>query len=244
MHAAYEAIFNQNRYELAGDFFEADFREHNLHIDDGVAASIAHQQALGGYPCTILRTVQDEDMWYVHGLYHFLPVEMSVVDIYRLNSAGKVVEHWDAVTCLTDDRGAATIAGPKGSGEFLDPAEKAQRKRLLRNLYDEAIYRRQSPDRFLGRGYIERNQGIGPLAGLRERAEGDVLLDEVRLIGVEGDMACVFSNYAIKGNILHVAEFFRFDVDGLIAEHWDIAHHLPLEAVQNMRAGTRPVLSD
>jgi predicted SnoaL-like aldol condensation-catalyzing enzyme len=229
MYEAYEKVFNQGRYELAGDYFEADFREHNSDIADGVQASIDHQKRVGGYSCTILRTVHDENFWYVHSIFRIKPTDFSVVDIYRLNPAGKVVEHWDSVMMLVGDGAHRTIEGPAGSGEVLSGEEKAQRRTFLRALYDEAIWRKTpgGVDRFLAKGFIERNCGIGPLPGLRERASSPNHLDEVRLIGIEGDMACVFSNYQTEEGIIHVSEIFRFDAAGLIAEHWDIAQYVP-----------------
>ena len=229
MRALYDVVYNGKAYERSGEFLEPDYREHNLVLEDGIEASIVHQEQLGGYPNTVLREIVDGDLHCIHVRYYYEPYDYATIDIWRVNGEGRAVEHWDSLAAMVGPEAERMVSGPACSGETLSADARAARIRTLRSYFDAALRRkdRAALDRLLAPDFVEHNVGNGWFPGVRETMASPVTLDTVRVIGANGDMAFAWSDYRDGPKTQHVAEIFRFDGEGRIAEHWDTANWQP-----------------
>ena len=76
------------------------FVQHNAQVNDGLAAVQAFFAAAGPVDVEVHRTIADGDLVAVHS--HFKTWNTAVVDIFRLNDEGKIVEHWDVLQPIPD----------------------------------------------------------------------------------------------------------------------------------------------
>ncbi len=99
----------------------------------------------------------------------------------------------------------------------------------LREYFDVALRRkdRAALNRLLAPDFIEHNIGNGWFPGVQAAMDSDVTVDTVRVLGAGGDMAFAWTDYRHGPKTKHVAEIFRFDDQGRIAEHWDTANYQP-----------------
>ncbi len=229
MRGLYQHIYNGRDYARAGEFLEPDYREHNLVLEDGIDASIEHQESLGGYPNVIYREITDGDLRCVHVRYFYEPYDYATIDIWRVNAQGKAVEHWDSLAAMSGPDADRMVDGPSCSDKVLSAEERAARIVTLREFFDVALRRKDTAtlDRLLSPDFVEHNIGNGWFPGLRQAMTSDVVLDTVRVLGVGGDMAFTWTDYRHGSKTKHVAEIFRFDASGRIAEHWDTANYQP-----------------
>ena len=229
MRELYRLVYNGQDFDRCGEFLEPDYREHNLVLEDGIAASIEHQKQLGGYPNVIYREIRDGDLHCLHVRYFYEPYDYATIDIWRVNAAGKAVEHWDSLAAMSGPQPERMVDGPQCNPAPLAPEERAARIATLREYFDVAVRRKdqRALDRLLAPDFIEHNVGNGWFPGVRQGMDSDITLDTVRVLGAGGDMAFAWTDYRHGGRTKHVAEIFRFDASGRIAEHWDTANHQP-----------------
>ena len=72
-----------------------DYVQHNPQIDNGRAAVTAFFAAAGPVDVEVHHMIAEGDLVAVHS--HFKTWNTAVVDIFRLNDEGKIVEHWDVL---------------------------------------------------------------------------------------------------------------------------------------------------
>ena len=77
-----------------------DYVQHNPQVDNGLAAMQAFFAAAGAVDVEVHRTIAEGDLVAVH--LHFNTWNTAVVDIFRLNDEGKIVEHWDVLQPIPD----------------------------------------------------------------------------------------------------------------------------------------------
>lgn len=81
------------------DAFDAlivdDYVQHNPQGRDGLSATKTFFAQLGPLDIEVHRVIVDGDLVAVHS--HFKTLGVAVVDIFRLNDEGKIVEHWDVL---------------------------------------------------------------------------------------------------------------------------------------------------
>ncbi|WP_322866208.1 nuclear transport factor 2 family protein [Aquicoccus sp. G2-2] len=101
--AFYEMMFNACKpREAIARYAGADYIQHNPHVGDGKAAFIAYfEEMAAGYPgkqVTIKRSFAEGNHVILH-CHQVWPdgLEYAGIDIFRLDDAGKVVEHWDVL---------------------------------------------------------------------------------------------------------------------------------------------------
>jgi len=93
---------------------------------------------------------------------------------------------------------------------------------------------RKATELYVGSEYIQHNplvgDGIEPFIAYFERMQSeypDKSIEFVRAIG-EGDLVALHTHQTWPGNMEYVTmDFFRFDKNGKIVEHWDAMQEIP-----------------
>jgi predicted SnoaL-like aldol condensation-catalyzing enzyme len=77
------------------DLIVEDYVQHNPQADNGLQAVKDFFAPLGPVDVEVHRVIAADDVVAVHS--HYKTFNMAVVDIFRLNDDGKIIEHWDVL---------------------------------------------------------------------------------------------------------------------------------------------------
>ncbi|EMY45192.1 hypothetical protein F9843_10795 [Glaesserella parasuis] len=107
--AFYEVAFNQHQLQDAVDkYIGKEYLQHNPSVADGGQAFIdAFAPFLKEHPtsrATVKRVLADGDLvaLHVHSQLNEKDKGESVVDIFRFDENGKIVEHWDVIQAVPE----------------------------------------------------------------------------------------------------------------------------------------------
>ncbi|KMK51065.1 membrane protein [[Actinobacillus] muris] len=105
--AFYELAFNQHKVQEAVDkYVGAEYRQHNPTVADGGKDFVdAFEPFLKANPkskATIKRVLADGDLvaLHVHSQLDDQDKGEAVVDIFRFDENGKIIEHWDVIQAV------------------------------------------------------------------------------------------------------------------------------------------------
>lgn len=107
--AFYDLAFNQHKVQEATDkYIGKEYRQHNPGVADGGQAFVdAFAPFLKENPkskATIKRVIADGDLvaLHVHSQLNDEDRGEAVVDIFRFDKDGKIVEHWDVIQAVPE----------------------------------------------------------------------------------------------------------------------------------------------
>ncbi|NQZ78491.1 MAG: hypothetical protein HRT61_20625 [Ekhidna sp.] len=225
----------------------SDYIQHNPFIPTGLEPFIKMLPVLqdNGTTAENVRMFQDGDYIFMHNIWRnaapFGADEMVSFDIIRLDDAGKVAEHWDAMTVLVAEtaNGRSQTDGPSSSQD-LELTE--ENKTLARSLVEDILMGKNPnkiTDYISSEQYAQHNPSIKDgLSGIVEAV--DYLTSQnnmfkytkVHKVLGEGNFVLTVSEGEWNGANNVFYDLFRFD-NGKAVEHWDIIQQIPTEGLAN-----------
>jgi len=221
----------------------ADYIQHNPFVPTGLEPFIGMLPVLKEHGTTAenVRMFQDGNYVFMHNIWRnakpFGADEMVAFDIIRVDDAGKVAEHWDAMTPLVQQT-ASGRTQTDGPVEPTDVARTAANKALAVALIEDVLMGKNPgklTEYISAEQYAQHNPGIKDgLSGLGEAVEQLTAANNMfkyakihKVLG-EGSFVLTVSEGEWSGKPQVFYDLFRMQ-DGKIVEHWDVIQEIPTE---------------
>jgi predicted SnoaL-like aldol condensation-catalyzing enzyme len=196
----------------------------------------------GRTPHEVKRIIADGNYVCAHVRYDgAMPI--AGADIFRIDEAGRVAEHWNSRQRLPHDlaRGVDRFAGGGDASLPVSPARRTEIKRIMTEVLLEVWSkgRRELVDVYYDPGYVQHNPDmpggyhrIAEVVGTDIQkyiaATGGPFPVNAHLIGAEGDLIFVHYSVFMAGiNRMDGArsvnlDIFRISAQNRMIEHWDV----------------------
>ncbi len=211
--------------------------QHNPSIASGRDALLqAISQSKGANVLVeIQRVIQDGNNVAVHYKKSIAGKTSIGFDIFRFDSNGKIVEHWDNMqdSAPNNPSGHTMI---DGTTQIKDLNQTETNKTLIRKFVDDVLVgknRAALESYYHGDQYIQHNplfsDGVSSLKqALSAAGQGASFgYNQVHMVLGEGNFVLVVSELkSPKGTSAAVYDLFRVE-NGKIAEHWDVVQEIP-----------------
>lgn len=253
---------NMNNKEIVGTFLgavlkgeaetvrqwaNADYIQHNPFIPTGLEPFIGLFPVLQEHGTTAenVRMLQDGQYVFMHNIWRnaapFGAQEMVSFDIIRLDSEGKVAEHWDAMTPLVSET-ASGRSQTDGATEVVDLDRTEANKALAKALIEDVLMGK-NPSKITeyihSESYHQHNPQIKDgLSGIMEAVEylssQNNMFQYTRIHKIlgEGNFVLTVSEGLWNGTNNVFYDLFRFE-NGQAVEHWDVIQPIPTEGLAN-----------
>jgi predicted SnoaL-like aldol condensation-catalyzing enzyme len=94
----YGKVFNEGRGDLLPSLMAGPYIQHNPMFPDGTDFVVNFLKQVKKVPCEVKRIAIDGDLAFIHVRYlDWGGKETAGVDIFRFDSDGKILEHWDVL---------------------------------------------------------------------------------------------------------------------------------------------------
>lgn len=97
--SALQALGSGN-VDAADEYIDANYIQHNPQVGNGLQAAKDFFRSVAPIEVEVHRVVAEGDIVVVHTNYKTW--NMAGVDIFRVNDAGKIVEHWDVLQTIPE----------------------------------------------------------------------------------------------------------------------------------------------
>ena len=218
----------------AKELLAENYIQHNLAYGTGADAFIGAVQYLASVPIKTtvnnIRAFEDGDKVFLQTVYNFAGAgEQVAFDIFRIDSDGKIAEHWDnlAVKAEPNPSGHTQIDGTLEKKNV----DKEETRKVVAGFVGDVL-RGENPDKltsyFNGDHYIQHNTAIADgLSGLGAALETmakqgvQMIYNKTHFVLADGDYALAVSEGTFGGVETSFYDLFRVE-NGNIAEHWDV----------------------
>ena len=100
----YNQVFNEGKADLMSDLVAGPYIQHNPLFPNGIEPLVGYLKQAGSLPCEVLRMAIEDNLAFIHVRYlNWGGKEHAGVDIFRFNSEGKILEHWDVLQPTPDE---------------------------------------------------------------------------------------------------------------------------------------------
>lgn len=238
-----EGIRDGNGVEAITKYSGARYRQHSTPVKDGREGFIEFfdefKQRNPIRDIEIVRGFEDGQYVFLHAVQNLNNGEFRYVtaDIFDTDDDGKLIEHWDMITEMTDESvsGHSQVDGPT---EPTDLDKTEENKALVRNFITDVLANGETDeitDYVSAETYIQHNPTIGDgLEGLRlalgaTAARGEAMVyEEIHKVIGCGNFVAALSKMNLAGTDTAVIDLFRV-ADGRIVEHWDVMEEITPE---------------
>lgn len=220
--------------EVQDHYMGATYTQHSTGVPDGKEGfALFFEDFFKRNPkreITIVRALEDANFVFlhVHQTLNEGAAEWITADIFRSDSSGRIVEHWDVIDAYPKEPNQQDPIYGEFQLEDLDKTEE-NKKQVRRFLVD--VFQNGELDKletYLAEDLIQHNQEIGQ----GSQAYKDYILEQAvtyefvfKVMG-QGNHVVAYSKVNLGGQDYAYFDIYRLE-NGKIVEHWDNKESMP-----------------